>query len=65
MEQAREEQEALEAQEQADQLMRDRAEKLERMKREQQRLQGELDALRSGNVCCHVSGLWLSLHGLT
>ena len=45
--------------------MRDRAEELERMKREQQRLREELDALRSGKVCCHVAGLWLSLHGLT
>ena len=46
-------------------MMRDRAEELERMKREQQQLQEELDALRSAKVCCHVVGLWLSFHGLT
>ena len=65
LERAREEQEARKAAEQADQLMRDRAEELERMKREQQRLQDELDALKKAKVCCHVAGLWFSFHGPT
>ena len=65
LERARKEQEAPEAQDQADQLMREGAGELERMKREQQKLQKELDALRSAKVCCHVAGLWLSFHGLT
>ena len=45
--------------------MRDRAEELERMKREQQRLQDELDALKKAKVRCHVAGLWFSFHGPT
>ena len=64
-ERARQEDEAREAAEEADRLMRDRAEELERMKREQQRLQDELDALKKAKVCCHVAGLWFSFHGPT
>jgi hypothetical protein len=55
-ERARQEDEAREAAEEADRLMRDRAEELERMKREQQRLQDELDALKKAKVRAAGSG---------
>ena len=51
LEREREEREAHEEQEKQKQLLADGAAELERMKKEQQRLQEELDALRSGKVC--------------